>query len=119
MSDTKKFTDSEKLLGEVLREEPDFFLSDRFAETVANKMARRFAWNQYIREFFIYLAAIFGIAALSAGIALIWLDVNWQAWWSFLLYNVSWVAGLNILVVFILFVDRVLLRYFSYKLSQH
>lgn len=119
MFDEQKPLDSQKLLKEVLSEEPGFFLPDNFAEVVAHKMGRRFAWNQYIREFLIYLAAIVGIAAVSAGIALIWFDVDWQKWWNFLLSNLTWVSGINLLAVFILFADRVLLRYFTYKVSQH
>ena len=59
-----------------------------------------------------------GIAAVSAGIALVWYDTDWQKWWNFLLSNLTLVAGINILVIFILFADRVLLRYFSYKMMQ-
>ncbi|MFV0591249.1 MAG: hypothetical protein ACK5M7_07685 [Draconibacterium sp.] len=119
MLNEKKSFDSEQLLTEAFREEPDFVLSDNFAELVADKMGRRFAWNQYIREFFIYLAAILGILIVSAGTALIWYDTDWEKWWNLLLANISWVAIINVLLVFILFADRVLLRYFSYKVSQH
>ncbi|MCY1721667.1 hypothetical protein OU798_15030 [Prolixibacteraceae bacterium Z1-6] len=108
---------TDKLLDEVVKAEPAYFLPDNFADVLAERVGRRFAWEQYLKEFLIYLAVIFGIFAVSAGMALIWFDVNWKGWFNFLGSHLALVAGAGILAVFILFADRVLLRYFLYKSS--
>jgi len=78
-------------------------------------MGYRFAWEQYFKEFLIYLSAIIGIAAIFAAMTFICYRASVDEWINFLVSNASWVAGVNIVVIFILFVDRVLLRYFFYK----
>jgi hypothetical protein len=117
MLEDKKSFDSDKLLDEVLMAEPSYTLPDNFAGMLAEKVGRRFSWEQYIKEFLIYLAVILGIIAVSAGMAFVWYEANWQEWLDFLMTNATWVAGINFLVVFILFADRVLLRYFLDKAS--
>lgn len=115
MAKDKTYFDREKLVDEVLTSEPDFFLSDNFAEKVAKKAERKFAWDLYIREFLVYLGALAGIAAVAAVMAFIWYGDNWKQWYDLLVSNVYWVVGVNVMVVFVLFTDRVLLRYFLYK----
>ena len=109
--------DSETILNEVLKSEPQYSLPDNFASMLANKVSRRFAWESYFKEFLIYLGVITGILAVSATIVFFWFSTNLKEWTDFLLTNISWVAGINILVVFVLFADRVLLRYLFYKMS--
>lgn len=112
-NDRKYFSDN--LVNEVLKQEPDWFLPDNFADLVAEKAGRHFAWAQYIREFAIYLVAIIGIFVVTAVMALIWFENDWKIWFDFLISNIWLVAGINILAIFILFADRVLLRYFLYR----
>ncbi len=107
--------DIDKMLLDTLSEEPGYKISDDFAERMAEKMNRRFAWSQYLHEFIVYLSALLGILGLSAVMALIWFDIDWKNWWNFLLSNASLVAGINLLAVFVLFTDKVLLRYFLFK----
>ena len=47
----------------------------------------------------------------------IWLGADWQEWQNFFTNNFSWIIGLNFLGLFVLFADRVLLRYFFYRFS--
>lgn len=115
MLENKTNFDTDKLLDEVLLAEPEFTLPDNFAGMVAEKVGQRFAWEQYVKEFLIYLAVIVGIVAVSAGMALIWFEADWKAWFNFLTSNMAMVAAANFLLVFILFADKVLLRYFMYK----
>lgn len=117
MLDHKNIFNSDKLLDEVLKTEPDYSLPGNFAGMVADKVGRRLVWNNYLKEFLIYLAVIAGITLVSAGMALVWYDADWKNWLDFLVSNTGFVAGINIIVVFILFADRVLLRYFMYKSS--
>ncbi|HKL33876.1 MAG TPA: hypothetical protein VJ919_15150 [Tangfeifania sp.] len=118
MHNEKEYNNPDNWLDEALKSEPGFHLSSDFAERVAKQAVRRFAWNQYFREFLIYLAAFLGIVVLSAGMSFIWLSANWKEWLQFVTDNFALVAGLNFLGVFILFADRVLLRYFFYKFSN-
>ncbi len=110
-----KYFDTEKLLDEVLKADPQFELSDKFTDVLVGKMSRRFAWRQYFNEFLIYLAAIFGFVVVSVAIQFLFFGAEWKQWLEFITQNVSLVLGINIIVVFILFVDRVLLQYFMRK----
>ncbi len=115
MYSNEKHIDTEKLLDEVLKTEPQFELSDKFADLLAEKMGRKFAWQQCLNEFLIYLAAIFGFVVVSVAIQFVWFGADWKQWLEFVVQNISLVLGINILLVFVLFADRVLLRYFMRK----
>lgn len=105
----------EDILLKALKQEPAYSLSTDFADLLAEKVGRRFAWAQYIREFLVYLAVIAGSFAIAAIMALIWFNTDWQKWFDFLVSNIWLVAGVNVLLIFILFADKVLLRYFLYR----
>lgn len=117
MFEEERIFDTEKLVDEVLRTEPEFVLSANFADSLAEKVGRRFAWQQYIREFLVYLAVILGIVVASAAMAFFWFNADWKSWIDFLTSNVILVAGINLLLIFVLFTDRVLLRYFMFRAS--
>ena len=102
-------------MDEALKTEPRFSLPGNFAEMVAGKVSRKFAWEQYFKEFLIYLSVFVGMGIASAGMAFIWFDADWKVWFDFIISNVGLVAGINVLSVFVLFADRVLLRYFMFK----
>ncbi len=109
----------DNLLDEALKTPPGFLLSENFAERMAEKMRRKFVWKQYIKEFFVYLATITGVFAIFIFMAFFWLEADWQKWQTFLLNNLSWIIGLNIIGLFVLFTDRVLLRFFFFRFSKH
>lgn len=108
----------ENLLDEALKSSPEFSLPDNFADKVAAKVSRRFAWEQYIKEFLVYLGTIVGVFAVSVAMAFIWLGADWQVWQNFLLNNLTLITGFNVLGLFVLFADRVLLRYFFFRFSS-
>lgn len=107
----------ENWLDEALKTSPEFALSENFADKVTAKVSRRFAWEQYINEFLVYLGTIVGVLAVSVAMAFIWLGADWQEWQNFLVNNLTLIAGINVLGLFILFADRVLLRYFFFRFS--
>ena len=115
MLEDKTYFDSDNLIEEVLRTEPEFTLPDNFADMLAEDVDRRFAWEQYLKEFLIYLAVIAGIVVVTAGMTYVWYNNNLSDWLEFLGSNAISIIGINLLVVFILFADRVLLRYFMYR----
>lgn len=107
--------DTDQLLEEVFVTEPEFSISGKFADTLVEQVKKRFAWQQYLREFAIYLAVILVIMVVAAVLAFVWYDAKVSTWLSFITSNVSLVLGINFLLLFVLFVDRVLLRYFMYR----
>jgi hypothetical protein len=115
MLNEEKYFEVDELLDEALKTDPEFKLSDNFADLLAEKMGRRFAWEQYIREFLIYLGAIIGLLAVPFTIQLVFFGANWQEWLRLIANNISLVSGILFLVIFILFADRVLLRYFMHR----
>ncbi len=118
MYNDNKYYDTDKLLDEVLKTDPQYKLSDKFADMLAEKMSRKFAWQQYLNEFLIYMAAIVGLIIVSVAIQFVWFDAQWGVWLQFILQNISLIAGGNFLLVFILFSDRVLLRYFMHRTAN-
>ena len=115
MYNDEKYFDTEKLVDEALKTEPEFMLSDNFANLLVEKIERKFAWQQYLREFLIYLGAIAALLAVPVAIQFIFFSPNWQEWIRMLVNNISLVGGILFLLVFILFADRVLLRYFMHR----
>ncbi|HPF50586.1 MAG TPA: hypothetical protein PK335_03370 [Draconibacterium sp.] len=115
MLDKDKKSISDDFVLQALKQEPDFSLPDNFADVLAEKAGRQFAWKQYIREFLIYLAVLAGISVVVAGMSLIWFKNDWKIWFDFIVSNAWIVAGINVLLLFTLFTDRVLLRYFLYR----
>ena len=107
----------DELLDEVLTTEPKFTLNAGFADMLAAKVGRKYTLEQYFREFLIYLAVLAGIAVLSVGMAFIWYRADVSEWLNFLTSNISWVAGINVLVIFILLADKVVLPYLFYRSS--
>jgi hypothetical protein len=118
MYSEEKYFDTEKLVDEALKAEPQYKLSDNFADMLAEKVGRKFAWEMYFREFIIYLGAIFGLLAVPVAIQFIFFDAKWQEWLQIFTSNIPLVASIIFLLVFILFADRVLLRYFMHKSSE-
>jgi len=115
MLDKKRKSISEDLVLGALKQEPSFSLPDNFADVLAEKVGRQFAWAQYLREFLVYLSVLVGASVVVAVMSLIWFQNDWKNWLIFLESNAWIVAGINVLLIFILFTDRVLLRYFLYR----
>lgn len=117
MQKDEKYNLTDNWLDEALKTPPELLLPDDFADKVAAKAIGRFAWEQYIKEFLVYLLTIAGVALVSVAMAFIWLGADWQEWQNFFTNNLSWIIGLNFLGLFVLFADRVLLRYFFFRFS--
>lgn len=109
----------DKLTDESLKTPPQFSLSNDFAGSVAFKAARRFMWEQYFGEFLVYFGVVFGILAITGGVAFFWLEASWAEWLNLITANVWLVGGISFTLLFILFADKVLLRYFYYRYSNN
>jgi len=117
MRSNKSHIDIENWLDEALKTDPGFSLPNGFADRMAEQVNRRFAWLQYFKEFAIYLGAILGILSILVVVQVFLIGADWQQWLTFISKNISLVIGANILLVFILFADKVLLQYFMFKSS--
>ena len=115
MLENKNYIETDKMLDEAFTSSPDFSLPGNFAEMLAEKVSRKFEWEQYLKEFFIYLSVFLGIGIASAAISLMAFEYNWQKWFDFLLTNVNLILAVYVVSTFILFADRVILRYFMFK----
>ncbi|PIF06667.1 MAG: hypothetical protein CSA36_00275 [Draconibacterium sp.] len=104
--------DINKLLDEVLTTDPGFVLPDYFADKLVEKAQKHYNWSQYLNEFFLYLAALAGIAGVLLAIAFILFNLQWQTAISVLSSHAISITGFAVLTIFIVFADRVLLRYF-------
>jgi hypothetical protein len=117
MYNDEKYFSTEKLLDEALKTDPQFVLPDNFADVLAEKVERKFAWEQYFKEFLIYMGAIIGLLAVPVTIQFVFFGSSWHEWLRLINNNFSLIAGIIFLLIFILFADRVLLRYFMYRSS--
>lgn len=117
MFSDEKHKDIDQFLNSALKVEPGYKLSDNFADLVAEKMARKFAWQQYIMEFLVYFVVVVGMAGLVVAMQFVFFDAQWQEWLQFITQNAFIVAGVSLILLFVLFTDRVLLQYFLYKSS--
>ena len=118
MTEKENFFNTDQLLDELLKTKPGFNLSDDFADRVALRAGNSFAWQQYWKEFLVYLAALLGIAGVVVGISFMSFGLKWSDAVSLLVSNISLVAGISFFSVFVLFADRVLLRYFMFRSSK-
>ena len=104
----------DQLIDKALIEEPEFELPLGIAEQVSSKLARQNQLLQYLQEFGMYLGLFLLIVALAFG-SLFWSDQSIIAKAQQYISNqYPLVIGINLLLIFILFTDRVLLRYFQF-----
>ena len=115
MLNNEKYTDADKWLVDALKSEPHFELKADFADRMAEKMSRKFAWSQYLREFAIYAGVILGVVAVLAAVHIFLVGADWKSWTKFVAENLVFVTSGAVLLLFVLFTDRVLLRYFMYR----
>ena len=120
MEDYKNISDKEidRLLDEALKSEPDFSLPSGFAEQLTVQLSTQSRWNQYMQEFLLYLSLFILLGGLAIA-TLFWMETStWTQMLTFIKQQYSFIIGINILLIFILFADRVLLRYFNFKIHE-
>lgn len=109
--------DKEIFLDDVLKTDPGYELPEGFTGKLAKKYENHFLWSQYIREFLVYSSVIASLLTLLVGIMYFVMSEVLTKWSSFIIENLPVVIAIIIIIAFILFADRVLLRYFSYKMK--
>lgn len=117
MHNEDKLFDKEQMLDEVLKTEPDYLLPDNFAVDLAKIVDRKITWANYWNEFLVYMGTISGIAVIWVGVLFLQFEADWKQWLDFFTGHLTLILGSSFLAVFVLFTDRVLLRYFMNKSS--
>ena len=104
---------TDQIIRDVLKSAPvDLSLSDGFADMVTLKVREKMAWEQYMKEFLIYLGTVIGIVSTPLIVIYFYDPEFWGEVKSTFLSNPGIVTGIAIILIFILFTDRFLLRYF-------
>jgi polyferredoxin len=109
-----KFSEIElnTVLDEALKSEPDFTLPENFAADLIVQLNKQISVRQYIFEFLLYLA-VFVFLAGATFASFLWLNSDiLQSIKLFVSEHLTLLIGINLLLIFTLFADRVLLPYF-------
>jgi len=115
MQENKTNTDAEHMVDELLKTSPGYQLPDGFAEKLMHKFEAYVAWKSNLKEFLIYFAVVVGIMAITGAMGFFLMAETWNKWIDLFFANIGTVIGLIVLLIFILFMDKVLLRYFTQK----
>ncbi len=107
----------EQLINQSLKAEPKYVLSFNFANKVILKVQKKQALKNYLKEFLLYFGVILGIVVIPFAIFYLFNSDIITDWVALVLSNITLIAGILFILVFILFADKVLLRYFSFSLS--
>ncbi len=106
------------ILNEALSSEPDFKLSENFADNVSSQINRESVLKQYLLDFLNYLMVFVGLGILTLAIFYYQNSDVIIMIKAFIKENYTWLIGCNVLLLFVLFVDKVLLRYAHFKFSK-
>jgi|WetSurMetagenome_2_1015567.scaffolds.fasta_scaffold86822_2 hypothetical protein len=109
---------TKQLVDEILKTEPDYLLPEDFAEKMATRFEKSVAWKLYFNEFLIYLTVGVGIIGTTVAMFIFLMSKTWAELVKWLGSNIPGLIGIAIILIFILFTDRVLLRYFFLKTKQ-
>jgi hypothetical protein len=111
--------DCDQLLDQILTTDNMLSLPQDFADKVAMKAIQRMTLRQSLREFLIYTGVISGVFITFLSIMYLANNVNIKKWLDFLLPNISLLIGITLILVFILFLDRVVLPQFFLRQREN
>lgn len=106
---------TDRWIEQSLQLEPGFSLPDNFADNVTARFVRQMALKNYLREFMIYLSAGIGLSGVAVAMFFFLMSDIWAKLAKWAGANIIELVGLALLLIFILFADRVMLRYFYIK----
>jgi hypothetical protein len=109
---------TDRFVEQILRSEPEFSLSDNFADKMSIKFERHVSLQNYLREFLIYLFAGIGLAGAAIAMFFFLMSDIWAKLVKWAGANLVELAGIALLLIFILFADRVMIRYFYLKTKR-
>ena len=105
-----KTEDLDHIVDKALRKEPNFRLSDDFALKMTDVVIRREQWKTDFREYLLLSAVVIGLGLVVSGIFYFIDKEAILRFVNFLSNNMLLVIGGALILNFVLFADRVLLR---------
>jgi hypothetical protein len=109
---------TDRFVEQILRSEPEYRLSENFADMMSIKFERHVSLQNYLREFLIYLIAGIGLTAVVVAMFVVLMSDIWAKLLKWAGANLIELSGMALLLIFILFADRVMLRYFYMKTKR-
>jgi hypothetical protein len=105
----------DELLDQILKTDIMTPLSEDFADRVARKAVRNITLKQSIKEFLTYAMVI--ISTLLTFLVILYFTgyTNLSKWEEFISSRMDMLAGITLILFFVLFVDRVLLTWLFLK----
>jgi hypothetical protein len=101
----------DETLDEVLVTDPGYTLPDGFAERISVMVKKRTEAGQMLKDFVIYIA-IFLVVSIIAGTFGYFMKLSiFEKFSSLIAGNLLWVAGTILILLFVLFADKVVLPY--------
>jgi hypothetical protein len=90
-------------------------LSEDFADRVSLKVVKKISLKQSLREFLIYASVIVSTMLIFLVILYFTGSMNLGKWQELIIPRMNLLAGISIILFFILFADRVLLPWLFFK----
>jgi hypothetical protein len=109
----------DQLLDQILKMDNIMSLPDDFADRIAMKAIQRMTLRQSLREFLVYTGVVSGILVVFLSVMYLSNIENVKKWLDFLLPNIFLLIGITLVLVFILFLDRVILPQFFLRQREN
>lgn len=103
-------TDLDTYMDEAFRKEPDYLLTDDFADKMAAQFQKSYSLKESLHEYSIYASLILGLTILVGGFFLFINKGDMTPIQAFISGNIVEIISVVFVANFILFTDKVLLR---------
>ncbi|MDX9883951.1 MAG: hypothetical protein RBS73_17970 [Prolixibacteraceae bacterium] len=100
----------DKYITDAMKEEPGFFLSSGFADKLTEKVNRRYALRESLKEYSVYAAVFLSLAFIVFAFLLFINRDNLQYIQLYFSRYLTEIISLVFIANFILFTDKVILR---------
>jgi hypothetical protein len=112
-NDNYNMVNVERYIGEALKATPEIAMSEDFTSILLKKIEHKIMLNEILKEFGIKLALIAGVLVF-AGVIMVLLESTVP---NFLLQNLVQIIYIILFLLFIFFMDDVMLKVLFYKKS--
>jgi hypothetical protein len=102
-------SDRDKFLDEILKTDMMKPLPEDFADRVAVKAVKRMAMRQSLTELLTYAGMTVSVILVLFTVIYLLRRETWEKWTDFLVPNMNILTGIALILLFILFMDRMLL----------
>ena len=102
-------SDRDKFLDEILKTDMMKPLPEDFADRIAVKAVKRIAMRQSLTELLTYAGMTVSVILVLFTVIYLLRRETWEKWTDFLVPNMNILTGIALILLFILFMDRILL----------